>query len=137
LRSWKIVETSDLAADDRDLWRASRGSECPGIATGKFRTPTGVAYAILLAREEAGRRRERLVVVESRPDGRYRSEVLREDRADTAWVIWKGPPATYRSADRSTEVTIALDGIVLEKLEAGAILYYWARGRYRSLIISE
>lgn len=47
------------------------------------------------------------------------------------------PPGTYSGAESSPTVELKMDGIVVEALEAGSIIYYWSNGRFKKIIASE
>lgn len=49
-------------------------------------------------------------------------------------VISKAPPGRYSQFENAKiSVTTKLDGIYLEFIEKGAILYYWSDGRFKKL----
>ena len=54
-----------------------------------------------------------------------------------AVVISKVPPGKYSDyEDARISVTTKLDSILVESIEAGATLYYWSAGRYKSVRVS-
>jgi hypothetical protein len=52
-------------------------------------------------------------------------------------VVSTTPPGQYSDyEDARISVTTKLDGVLLEAIEAGATLYYWSAGRYKSVRVS-
>ena len=45
----------------------------------------------------------------------------------------KVAPGTYPDFERTESITVKLDSINVEWIEAAAVLYYWSDGRYRTL----
>src|ERR1700753_94594 len=46
---WRPKVLSDMGADNQQLWlSATKGKECPGVATGHFETREKLSYALLL-----------------------------------------------------------------------------------------
>jgi hypothetical protein len=52
-------------------------------------------------------------------------------------VISTVPPGKYSDyEDARISVTTKLDGALLEYIEAGALVYYWSAGRYKTVRVS-
>lgn len=52
-------------------------------------------------------------------------------------VISRVPPGKYSDSLNTRSIHTALDGILLEWMQAGADLFYWSGGRYQKLNVSE
>jgi hypothetical protein len=46
--SWQIQDTANLTKNAKERWQSERPLACPGIAIGKFESPTRTSYALLL-----------------------------------------------------------------------------------------
>ena len=135
---WKVLLLTDLVKDDQELWLKSHPNECPGIALGHFDNLKELSYAITLIHRENGKLRQVLLVVSKGPDKKYRLKILNKPSSVAgASVVIKMAPGTYTSFDDSKKINIRFDAITYEKIEAGAIMYYWVRGVYRFLQTSE
>ncbi|MSQ77265.1 MAG: hypothetical protein EXR97_02260 [Nitrospiraceae bacterium] len=70
--------------------------------------------------------------------GAYRDRVLGQtDERVPPYVIYAVPPEEYTDAFETESVKLRLDGLQVEQMESGAMLFYWKEGQYRSLILSE
>jgi hypothetical protein len=79
-----------------------------------------------------------LVVAVQKGTSASRTVVLeRWDKLEPTLVVFRVPPGKYWDAERIQSVETELDGIILETPEVGATLYYWHRGRFKKLIVSE
>ena len=130
-----------MDADDQQLWLTfTDGKKCPGIVAAHFETAEEISYAVLL-------------VPKSKPSEGYKVGVLSKDAAsrDYAWklidhaetqadpglVISKAPPGKYSDWDGNKSVRLKLDGIQVEWMEKGAVLYFWSAGRYHKIRVSD
>ncbi len=136
--SWRVLRLSDLEITAQNSWLDSKeGKNCPGIAIGHFETKSDVSYAMLLIPREQKITGYRLVVV-SKNQVSYSVRTLSKNNVATSpLVIYKVPPGKYSDADEHESVQLILDGLQMEHMERGAILFYWRSGRYRELIVSE
>ena len=56
---------------------------------------------------------------------------------DTEVVISKVPPGKYSDyEDTRISTTTKLDGVLLEFIDQGAIVYYWSAGQYKRIRVS-
>lgn len=133
---WKIVGLSDLRSDDQKIWQQKFTDECPGIVIGRF-SANEPAYAITLIRHQNHVLYQTLVVAEKKA-GAYELITLDSPKKTAVIsVVRKLPPGSYSSPGASKEVRIECEGISYETIEAGAILYYFSKDRYKRLVISE
>jgi hypothetical protein len=138
---WRPKLVSDMDADDQQLWlTATDGKKCPGIVAGHFETVDETSYAVLLVPKSNG------------IDG-YKVGVLSKDSASKGYswklidhaetpaarglVISKAPPGKYSDFEGDRFVQIKFDGIQVEWIEKGAVLYFWSAGRYHRIVVSD
>lgn len=137
---WRILELTDLESDDQKIWAEAHPDQPPGILSGRFTSDKEETCALLLTKRLTPKRsrvQERLVLLE-RAGGRYRLRpIAKSNSARAHSVIHKAPAGMYSSAEGGDRISIQFDGIVYERLEAGALLYYWKAGRFRSLQLTE
>jgi len=121
------------------MWRRSLNRfDCPGIAMGHVERKDELAYAVSLKPRDPQQTGWRLVVISKNRQGVYRDRVLgHTDERVPPYIIYVVPPEEYTDAFETESVTLRLDGIQVEQMEAGAVLLYWKDGRYHSLILAE
>jgi|SRR5581483_3471163 len=131
---------SDLAEDDQKLWLASNPHSCPGVAVGAFEERSHRGYAILLVPKSGADGEYKLVVVtQHEASAEYHVSLLTHgsNTPNSGLVISRVPPGKQTGFDESKSVTLRRDGINLEWLEKGSVLYYYSSGRYRELQTSD
>jgi len=137
---WRPEQLSDLRSDDQQLWVKAHGNQCPGTAVGHFESPDRLSYAVFLVPQSDPTGGYTLLVFNRMPSGdTYVWKLLGQARAPTysGMVIETAPPGKYSDyEDARISVTTKLDGFYLELIEQGAFLYYWSRGRYKSIRVS-
>jgi len=135
--SSKIEETSDLAPEYREMWVKSHSSDCPGVAAGNYKGAGRSLFAVLLVSSDHDKPGAQLLVID--PTSSSRFLVLETVRIATASpnVIYTLPPGAYADPEGGQKVRIPYDGVVLEQLEVGSILYYYRAGSFHKLILSE
>ena len=137
---WRPKHVSDLSAYDKKLWLETHPRECPGIAVGHFEQADRVAYAILLV-PKSGHTASYKIVVLSEVAGEYAVRLL--DHADgstysdSGLIISKEMHGTIPDFGDTKSVRLKLDAVNVEWLEKSSVLYYWSRGRYRSMQTSD
>jgi hypothetical protein len=137
--AWQVEKAEDMDAYDRELWLKAHPDKCPGIAVGHFRSKERLSYAVLLiprGQDESG---YRLLTFAKETTGDFVTQLLEEVKQGSSGfpVIIAVPPGEYSDPEEETRVRLNLDGILAERLEVGAILYYWKEGRFQELIVSE
>jgi hypothetical protein len=137
---WSPEQLSDLDPDDRQLWLKSSPRGCPGVAVGHFESPDRLDYAVLLVRHSDPTGGYKIVVFNGAPNRNvYTWKLVAHWDTSTygAVVLSKAPPGRYSDyEDARISVTTKLDGILLEFVEKGAMLYYWTTGRYKYVRVS-
>ena len=138
-QQWRPISLSDLPKPHQRMWRRSLNRfDCPGIALGHFERRNELAYAFSLKPRDNRQGGWRLVVISRTAQGTYRDRVLGQtDERVPPYVIYSVPPEEYTDAFETESVRLRLDGIQVEQMEAGAMLFYWRDGQYRSMILAE
>jgi hypothetical protein len=138
---WRPKDVADLGPDDRQLWLKAHPKDCPGIATGHFEQPEHLSYAVLLVPDSPVKQGYKILVLRELTIGNtYAATLL--DQADGGYpssgmVISKVPPGKYSDFEETASVRLKLDAVNVEWIEKGAVLYYWANGKYRTLQTSD
>jgi hypothetical protein len=138
---WRPKQVSDMDAYDQQLWlKAAHEKECPGIAVGHFESADRLSYATLLVPKSEPSGGYKIVVISKGPAGdAYTWRLL--DHADgqtySGLVISKAEPGLYSDFELTRSIQTKLDGIYVEWMEKGTLLYYWSGGRYHKLQLSD
>jgi len=134
---WRPKQVSDMDADDQQLWlTAVHGKECPGIAVGHFETADEFSYAILLVpKSNPGGGHKVVVVSKGAPKSAYTWKLLdhAEGQTYSGLVICKAPPGKYSDWENTKSIRLKLDGIQVEWMEKGSVVYFWSEGRYHKI----
>jgi hypothetical protein len=135
--TWQAAKLSDLFEEQKQAWLESQyhRDRCPGIAIGHFESKTDLSYAIMLFKKGVG---EKLIVA-SKKKGIYRAVVLIESERgyDYSNTVYTVQPGKYKDVYEDESVTLTLDGFQLEVYEKHARMFYWKKGKYRSLVIMD
>lgn len=135
--AWRPKRVSDLVEYDHNLWLETHRKECPGIAVGRFEQPNRDAYAILLVPKSDQTSGYKIIVL-SKASGEYSVRLLDEaEGSDSGLVITREPPGAYSEFGGGKSAHLTLDGVNVEWLEKSSVLYYWSRGKYRSIPTSD
>lgn len=137
--TWRITDVSDLSSDDLPLWKRVGGQACPGFVAGHFLDKAKLTYAVLLIRIDGRTVQQRLIVLEQER-ATFKYWVLSEKAWERVaggrvFIIGRVGPGRHWDAERSFAIETRLDSIVLEALEAGAVMFYWRNGDFGSLNI--
>lgn len=138
---WRPKQVSDMNPDDQQLWlTAVHGKECPGIAIGHFESADELSYAILLVPKSNPSGGHKVVVVsKAAPKSAYTWKLLdhAEGQTYSGLVISKAAPGKYSDLENNKSIQLKLNGIQVEWMEKGAVLYFWSEGRYRKIVVSD
>lgn len=138
---WRPKQVSDMETDDQQLWLAAgHDRECPGIAVGHFETADELSYAVLLVPKSNPSAGHRIIVVSKRaPKGTYTWILLdhAEGQTYSGLVISKVTPGKYSDSEKNKSIQLKLDGIQVEWMEKGAVVYFWSEGRYSKIQVSD
>jgi hypothetical protein len=138
---WRPKQLSDMDADDQQLWlNGPNGSQTPGISVGHFEAAGELSYAVLLVPKSDPSGGYKIVVFSKEPEkGTFMWKLL--DHADgqaySGLVISKAGPGKFSDLVDRKSVYLKLDGIYVEWMEKGAVLYYWSESRYQKLAVSD
>jgi hypothetical protein len=138
-QQWRPIAIHDLPPPHQRMWRRSLNRfDCPGIALGHFERKHELSYAFSLKPRDPRQTGWRLVVISKTGQGTYRDRVLGQtDERVPPYVIYAVPPEEYTDAFETESVKLRLDGLQVEQMESGAMLFYWKEGQYKSLILAE
>jgi len=138
-QQWRPIALGDLPKPHQRMWRRSLNRfDCPGIAMGHFERKHELSYAFSLKPRDPRQNGWRLIVISKTVQGTYRDRVLGQtDERVPPYVIYVVPPEEYTDAFETESVKLRLDGLQVEQMESGAMLFYWREGQYRSLILAE
>lgn len=135
---WRIKNLGDFDEFNRAAWVKAKPSLCPGIASGHFINSQAKDYALLLVPKDQKNQSYKIVVFSLKGE---KVNSLALERGRNKFVeriaVSSIPPGKYSGAEDSPTVELKTDGIVVEALEAGSIIYYWSNGRFRKIIASE
>ncbi|HEY2819637.1 MAG TPA: hypothetical protein VGJ06_01245 [Candidatus Acidoferrum sp.] len=138
---WRPKQLSDMSVEDQKSWLASpSGKFCPGIAIGHFENSKDLSYAVLLLHKSEPTHGYKIIVFSKQADGDiYTSNLLElsDSEPDSALVISKVAPGKFPDLETEKSVRTTLDGVIVESLEKGAVLYYWSESHCRRIIISD
>jgi hypothetical protein len=135
--SWRVVTARDLLAEDRQIWREHHPGKCPGYAAAHLSDADRLSYAFNLIRKTGKAAYQALIVMDPEEDG-YKVHVLQKPFSiGPLCVMSIHPPGLVTSSVDGRSVRSKFSVITLEVLESGAIVYYWSKGQYREIQISD
>lgn len=130
-----------MDADDQQLWlKGSNHKECPGIATGHFESTESLSYALLLVPKSNPSGGHKIVVFsKDLAKDVYTSKLLdhAEGQTYSGLVISRVGPGKYDDWEGAKSIHTKLDGLLVEWMEKGALLYYWSASHYHKLQVSD
>ena len=137
------LRLDDLSEDDQGLWVQAKGQICPGYVTGHFVSDKFLSYAVILTNINAPMG-YKLVSVNEVTKGQYKIDlVFKDEHKDSGAltlypVVWSLPPGEYQDFYDSKQILRTRhDGMVLERLEAWSVLYYWNRAKFLRWTLSD
>jgi hypothetical protein len=137
---WRSRRLSDLDVEDQKLWLDGPSKQsCAGIAIGHFENAKELSYAFLLVPESETVHGYKIVVLSRQTNGNYASNFLDQgdENAPPRLVISKASPGKFSDFEGTKSIHTKLDSVVLEWLEAAAVLCYWSAGRYERIQTSD
>lgn len=134
---WRIKNERDFDDSHRASWIKTKPGLCPGIAKGHFVNSQTEDYAILLVSKDH-KKQSYKVVVFSPKGGKINSYLVESGQHFMERIaVSRIPPGTYSGTEDSPTVELKMDGIVVEAIEAGSMIYYWSNGSFKNIITSE
>jgi hypothetical protein len=135
---WRILDMPDLVSDDQQLWRENHKGLCPGLARVVVEDGGGVSFALALIRPRGGKIFEQVVVLRALPGGTFQPVMLVAPDEGAGIVVWRTPPDKFTDwYGTGQAVVLRHDGIVWEKMEAAAQVFYFVRGKVRMIQTSD
>ncbi len=136
---WRVLDLTDLAQDDRQMWEHVHAGRCPGVAVGRFASGSRDSYAVALLKNGTGRELLQQLIVWLWAEGHFSAITLVGPRAIVAgpFVVWMTPPGKAFGIDGKRPIRIVHDSFVYEKMEAVATQYYYLNGRFHTLQTAE
>jgi hypothetical protein len=138
---WKPKEIADMDPDDQHLWlTGDDGKACPGIAIGHFENADSLSYAFLLVPRSNPSGGHKILVFSKAPGKNVYGWTLLDhsDRQTySGLVISRAEPGKYQDWEGKRSIQIRTDGLYVEWMEKGGILYYWSAGGYHKLHVSD
>ncbi len=138
---WRLLNSNDLAPEDRDVWNRTHPHACPGIAIGQYEGKSKVQYAVLMIPvKKSSRLKTKLVMLRLTPEGKIVPHVLYEDKARLISypVIYKGGPGQYTDFyDPDNKIAVATDAVIYDRIGASASAFYFANDKYHEVLISD
>lgn len=140
---WTLLDIENLVEDDQELWQQHHMGSCPGAVAVDLAGSGERSYALALLRNDGRRGVSEKVIIATWKNGRLVKRILvpatniKYTEVASPFVIWKVSAGTYRDLVTGSEIKIRHEGIVCEKIEATATLYYFQDKRYKSILLSE
>jgi hypothetical protein len=134
---YRILELSDLNADDQLIWKSSYPNACPGVVQGAF-TGEQTEYAVLLIPVGAARQDIRAVLLQTKDvGGMTQTEVFAERRSVNLPVIRRSAPGVYEDVQTGIALTASNDVVLIEHLESKVTALVFSQGEVRKLTLAE
>ena len=134
---WRVKRAGDLDSGHQDLWAKANPSESPGNVAGRFQDNKTTGYVLLLVPAK-GDRKDYLVVLFSKFSNGLELKSFQiaaeKNQVLERVVIKKIPKGTYFGNDDETKIKLKYDGIQVEDLEVGSVIYYWSNGLFKRVI---
>ena len=140
---WEILNIKDLVEDDQALWQQNHTGLCPGVVVVNLTGSGAKNYVLALIKDSGKRGVSEKVIVATWKNGRFVKHILvpainiKYTETASPFVIRKVPPGTYRDLETGSEIKIRHEGIIYEKIEATATLYFFQENQYKSILLSE
>jgi hypothetical protein len=130
---------SDLDRDERRLWSETHPRACPGFAAGHFQSSSKLSHALLLVPQSHPTGGYKLIVITAAAEDGFHSEILESNDtgSNSGMVIARVSPGKQSAFEGSKTIHLGLDSISVQWLEKAAVLYYWSKGKFRTLNTSD
>jgi hypothetical protein len=135
---WRVKVIADLDSMHHDVWAKVKHAESPGIITGRFKDNDTSDYVLLLVPKQKNRNDYMVVLFSKSGNGQehdYHQIAAEKNQILERVVINKIPAGTRVGAEEQLE--LKNDGIQVEDLEVGSIIYYWFFGHFNKVIESD
>jgi len=138
-REWKLQTVKDLSDGDRKLWMKYASNSCPGIIKGHFINSKYYDYAVLLVPKNRDKKGLKIIVITRNDNnGTYTSLSVLDamESYSDGHVLHIMKPGTYENYE-GKNIEVKMDGIILEKIESGSIMYYWSNNKFNEIITDD
>jgi len=134
---WRIKNERDFDDFHRAAWIKAKPGLCPGIAKGHFINSLTNDYALLLVSSDQKKQSYKVVVFSPKGE-KINSYIVESGRNFMERVAVSAiSPGAYFGVENSPTVELKTDGIMVEELEVGSMIYYWSNGSFKNIITSE
>jgi hypothetical protein len=132
-KAWRLLQLSDLRADDQKLWRQYYRKVCPGMTTGRFLPGEPVAHAFMLINKSE----EALLVAVTDKNPVKLITVLGGSSVAYFSIVRTVHAGAYTDFYTRKKIVTKLDSVAVEAIEHSTEIFYWSNGRFLSLLISD
>jgi hypothetical protein len=133
----RVLQLSDLNADDQGIWKNAYHEVCPGVVKGGFSGKKG-EYAVLLVPSKPDDRETRAVLVLPKEGGGLmQKQIYAEQRVGNLPVIRRSAPGVYKDLEKRVKLTAPNEVLLIEHLEGKVTAIAFVNGEMRTLIIAE
>ncbi len=132
---WHLLQLSALRSSDQSLWleHPLNSKHCPGINEGKF---DGVRTSFVLTLIK--RTHEQVVLLATADGDFYKITILAPPAKVTHFsVVSVFPPGKYKEFYTGKQIRIRNPSIAVEASEHSIALYYFDKGQWKYLVISD
>ena len=133
----RVLQLSDLNADDQGIWKNAYHDACPGVAKGNFTGKKG-EYAVLLVPSKPDNHETRAVLVLPKEGGGLmQKQIYAERRVGNLPVIRRSDRGVYKDLEKRVTLTAPNDVVLIEHLESKVTAIAFVQGEMRTLTIAE
>ena len=129
------MQLADLRSDDQSLWREHplNSKHCPGVNEGKF-DGERTSFVFTLIRKS----NEQVVLVATPGGDSYKATILAPPtRVAYFSVVNVFPPGKYKEFYTGKRIQIRNPSAAVEAIGHSITLFYFDKGRWKSLLISD
>ncbi|HUI39132.1 MAG TPA: hypothetical protein VLY22_00755 [Candidatus Nitrosotalea sp.] len=131
----KVVELSDLEAEDRTLFEGDHGKACPGLVKVDFYGDRKPTLALVLIGKTAAPNDAELVIARQ-TDGKWKATLL-ETAKSSLPVVWSDSPGTYTDVYGNKKIRARRPVIVFCGYGSWAILYAWTSNKVEKIWLAD
>ena len=133
----RVLQLSDLNADDQGIWKNAYHDACPGVVKGDF-TGKKSEYAVLLVTNKPDDRETKAVLVLPKEGGGLmQKQIYAERRVGNLPAIRRSDPGVYKDLEKRVKLTAPNDVVLIEHLESKVTAIAFVKGEMRTLTIAE
>ena len=137
MRGWKLVELSDLPADDRALWVSNHQNSCPGFSSADQKNGRSLIGVALIRRSPSGPTEEILLIMQRSSSGVSIRLRVGPQRVISPFVTWAARPGAFEDRFTGNSVKISDYSIIYEKMEASSTQFCFQGGAIKRLVAAD